>query len=176
MIKHLRFILFVTFTAGLASTLCMIGGLGLEAASDKLLPLVPLLIAVPGLNDAAGNYAAIVAAHAADPAERRYTKRKLARAIFRVIWINIIGIVSLSLLLAAKRGYILQLDFVLKFALFGAFAICLVVAGIFALTTLLDKVLEQHKLNPDDVLIPIVTAVADVLMLSLITLAAYFLF
>lgn len=176
MIKHLRFILFVTFTAGLASTLCMIGGLGLEAVSDQLLPLVPLIIAVPGLNDAAGNYAAIVAAHAADPAERRFTKRKLAQAITKVIWINIIGIVALSLLLAIKRGYALEAGFAVKFALFGAFAICLVVAGIFALTTLLDKVLEQRKLNPDDILIPIVTALADVLMLGLIALAAYFLF
>jgi cation transporter-like permease len=176
MIKYLRFILFVTFTAGLASTLCMVGGIGLEVVSDKLLPLVPLIIAVPGLNDTAGNYAAIIAAHAADPAERRLTRRKLARAIARVISINVTGMIALSLLIAVKRGYVLDVVFGIKFAAFVAIAICVVVAGIFGLTIILDKALEQHKLNPDDVLIPIVTALADVLMLSLIALGAFFLF
>lgn len=176
MIQHLRFILFVTFTAGLASTICLIGGIGLEAVSDKMLPLIPLIIALPGLNDTAGNYAAIAAAHAADPAERLFTKRKLARAISRIIWINILGMVILSLLLAVKRGYVLESWFAVKFIFFVTISIVLVVAGIFAITSLLDRLLERRRLNPDDVLIPIVTSLADVMMLLLIALGAWFLF
>ncbi len=176
LIKHLRFIVFITFTTGLASTISMIGGIGLEAVADRLLPLVPLIIALPGLNDLVGDYATIIAAHASDPAERKRSKRELAKAISKVLWINILGIITLSLLLANHRGYIFTAGFIGKFIFFVSCSILTVVATLFAITTLLDKVLENRKLSPDDILIPIVTTITDVFMLSLIALAAWFLF
>jgi cation transporter-like permease len=176
MTRHLRFILFVTLTTGLASTISLLGGIGLEAVASRLLPLVPLIIALPSLNDIVGDYASIIAAHASDPAERPRSKRALALAIMKVIWINVLGIVLLSLLLANRRGYIATAGFMAKFVIFVSAAIVLVVAGLFTITTVLDKVMERRQLNPDDVLIPIVTSIADVMMLGLVTLAAYFLF
>lgn len=176
MIKHLRFILFITFTTGLASTISLIGGIGLEAVTDRLLPLVPLIVAMPGMNDLVGDYASIIAAHASDPAERKTSKKQLIKAIASVLWINILGVIALSLLLAYHRGYVASPAFILKFILFVAASITLVVAVLISLTALLDKILERRKLSPDDILIPVVTSIADVMMLALISLGAWFLF
>ncbi len=176
MYHKIRKFLFIIFSVGGASCISLIGGLGLEAVQEKILPLVPLLIALPGLNTMVGDYAAIIAAHAGDPAERSTTKKQLAKAIARVIWVNIVGILMLSLLLAMYRGYIFELLFLIKFVLFVLFSVIGVIVAMFSITILLDKLLEKHHLNPDDVLIPIVTTVSDVFMLGLIALAATLLF
>lgn len=175
-LRYVRRITFIVFTIGGASAISMIGGIGLEAVEEKLLPLVPLVIALPALNTMVGDYAAIIAAHAADPAERRYTKRVLAKAIAKAIWVNIIGVLILSLFVAWQRDYLFSTAFLIKFITFVVIAMLGVVAGMFGLTAVLDKFLENKKLNPDDILIPIVTSVTDVMMLGLIALGAWFLF
>lgn len=174
--KHLRHLLFVVFTVAGASCISLIGGIGLEAVEEKLLPLIPLIIALPALNTMVGDYAAIIAAHATDPAERTTTKKKLARAISKAVWVNIVGLIVLSLILAWQRGYIFTNGFIIKFVLFIAISMVAVIALMFALTTILDKILERKKLNPDDILIPVVTSITDVLMLGFVALAAVFIF
>jgi cation transporter-like permease len=173
---RIRKLLFIIFSVGGASCISLIGGLGLESVQEKILPLVPLLIALPGLNTMVGDYAAIIAAHAGDPAERSNTKKQLAKAMTRVIWVNIIGILSLSIFLALHRGYVLEQLFLIKFVLFVVVAIVGVIAAMFSITIVLDKLLEKHRLNPDDVLIPIVTTISDIFMLGLIALAAGLIF
>lgn len=175
-VRHLRHIVFVVFTVGGASAISLIGGIGLEAVKEKLLPLVPLIIALPALNTMVGDYAAIIAAHASDPGERPFTKRVLARAIAKAIWVNIIGVLILSIAIAWQREYLFTGIFLTKFIMFVVLAMLAVVAGMFGLTAALDKFLENEKLNPDDILIPIVTSVTDVMMLGLIALAAVLLF
>lgn len=177
--KHMaivRSIMFIVVTTAAASCVSLIGGIGLEAVGDKLLPLVPLLVAVPALNTMVGDYAAVIAAHASDPAERSTTKRQLARAIAKVIWINVLGVLLLSIVVAWQREYLFSPVFVLKFVLFVVVAMIAVVAGMFGLTTLLDRLLVDKKFHPDDILIPIVTSITDVAMLGLVALAAVLLF
>ena len=171
-----RSFLFVILTTALASCISLIGGIGLEATTTNLLPLVPLVVALPALNTMVGDYAAIIAAHAGDPGERGTTKRELAGAISRAIVVNIIGVLILSIVIAAKRGYVFAPGFMLKFGLFVPFAMLSITAFMFILTAILDKQLEKHSLNPDDVLIPVVTSITDVLMLGLIATAAVTIF
>ena len=64
----------------------------------------------------------------------------------------------------------------LTFTAFVVVSVSVIVSVMFGITYLIDKILENHKLNPDDVLIPIVTTVTDVFMLGLIALAAKFIF
>lgn len=170
--RYIRHVIFVVVTVGGASSISMIGGIGIQAVEDKLLPLVPLIIALPALNTMVGDYAAIIAAHAADPAEHKKTKRKLMHAISRAIWVNIIGLIILSVVIAWQRGYVFTPEFAIKFVLFIVIAMVSVISIMFGITALLDRLLERKKLNPDDILIPIVTSVTDVLMLGLIALAA----
>lgn len=172
----IRRILFIVLTTAGASCISLIGGIGLEAVQERILPLVPLIIALPALNTMVGDYAAIIAAHAADPAERTTTKRKLAKAIAKAIWVNIIGVLLLSVILATGRGYVFSSVFLTKFAFFVTAAMLGTIVLMFVITIVLDKILEQKRLNPDDILIPVVTSITDVLMLVLVTLAAVFLF
>jgi cation transporter-like permease len=172
----LRKLGFIIFTVGGASAISLIGGLGLEAVHEQILPIIPLLIALPALNTMVGDYAATIAAHAGDPAERSTTKRTLLKAISKVIWINIAGVIALSLVLAARRGYALEQIFLIKFVCFVIIAMLSVIAVMFLITIVLDKLLEKNHLNPDDVLIPVVTTISDIFMLGLIALATIALF
>src|SRR5688500_12532602 len=167
---------FIVITTGGASAVSLIGGIGLQVVEHQLLPLVPLLIALPALNTMIGDYSTIIAAHAGDPFERSRSKKELAIAISWSVIINIVGVIALSLLLAIKRGYAPDYAFIVTFSLLVVGAILTCVAFMFFLTFLLDKIMERHRLNPDDILIPVVTSVSDVLMLGMIAFAAFAIF
>lgn len=169
-VRHYRHdpLWFIVLTTAAASSVSLIGGIGIEAVAEKLLPLVPLMVALPALNTMVGDYSTIIAAHAGDPFERARTRRQLTAAIGWSVIFNIMGVTALSLLLAVRRNFDLSLGFSLRFGLFVTVAIILTVAFMFLLTYILDKLLEKNRLNPDDLLIPVVTSVSDVLMLGAI--------
>jgi len=176
MIKLTRSFIFVATTAGLASSLSLIGGIGIEHVADKILPLVPLLIAIPGLNDLVGDYASIIAAHSGDPTERKRSKVDLLKAIFKVLGVNIAAIVILSCLTAWTRDYVLTSDFLIRFAIFITVAAVLTVLLMFVVSGMLDVILRKKRVNPDELLIPIITSLADIVMLLFVTLAVLTLF
>jgi len=154
----------------------MLGGIGIEFTETDLLPIIPLVIALPALNTMVGDYATIIAAHAGNPAQRSSTRRKLIRSIAKSTAVNIFGTIALSTILAARRGYVQQEGFIFTFILFVVVSVSVIVSIMFTITYLIDKILEKHRLNPDDILIPIVTTITDVFMLGLIALAAKFIF
>ncbi|HMT18808.1 MAG TPA: magnesium transporter [Candidatus Saccharibacteria bacterium] len=174
--KKRHSIVFIIMTTALASCISMIGGIGIELTEQNLLPIIPLVIALPALNTMVGDYATIIAAHAGSPGERAETRKRLIRSIAKSTLVNITGVFILSLLLAHTRQYDLQSSFIIRFGIFIAFSVSSIVTVMFGITYTLDKILEQHKLNPDDVLIPIVTTVTDVFMLGLIALSTQILF
>lgn len=161
---------FIILTTAAASSVSLIGGIGLEAVAESLLPLIPMIVALPALNTMVGDYSTIIAAHAGDPFERERTRKQLIKAISLSVIFNILGVTILSLILAARRDFDVTLQFTLRFGLFITVAIIATVAFMFFLTYVLDKIFEKRRLNPDDILIPIVTSVADVLMLGTIAL------
>jgi cation transporter-like permease len=174
--RFMRSIIFIGFSAGLASCVSLIGGIGLEIVAERLLPLVPLIVAMPALNTMAGDYSAIIAAHAGDPSNATKSKKELIKAVSKAIWVNIIGVLVLSLVIAYQREYLFSSVFVAKFIIFVVFSMVAVVTAMFIITSILDRVLKKQKLNPDDLLIPVVTSISDLLMLGLIALSAVVLF
>jgi len=176
MSKRVGTLLFIILSVGIASSISLIGGLGIEIVQDKLLTIVPLLIALPALNSMVGDYATLIAAHAGDPEERTRSKRELIKAMAPSIVIGIVFVLAMSLLLGESRGFVLSRLFVLKFVGFVTGSIIGVICIMLGLTLLLDTLLQKRQLNPDDVLIPVVTTISDIFMLGLITLAAVFLF
>lgn len=161
---------FIVLTTAAASSVSLIGGIGLESVAESLLPLIPMIVALPALNTMVGDYSTIIAAHAGDPFERERTRKQLVKAISWSVIFNILGVTILSLILAARRGFDLDFMFVLRFGLFITVAIIATVIFMFVITYILDKLLEKRRLNPDDILIPIVTSVSDVLMLGTVAL------
>lgn len=169
--KSIYHFLFLVVTVGGAAAVSLIGGIGLESVSDELVLVVPLLVAVPSLNNLAGDYAAISAAHVSDPLENARDLRSVRKAINWAMLINVVGIVAISCGIAVFRGYALDAWFVLRFGLFVGLAVWSVVCGIFWVNRVLNRLLKSHRLNSDDILIPVATALADIAMLSLATLA-----
>lgn len=176
MSRRIGSLLFIILTVGIASSISLIGGLGIEVVKEKLLAIVPLLIALPALNSLVGDYATLIAAHAGDPEERTISKRDLAAALAPSILISIVFVLLVSLVLAHQQGFDLDATFVFTFSSFVIGAILGAVALMFLITFALDATLKNRPLNPDDVLIPVVTTISDIFMLSLIALAAWFLF
>lgn len=172
----MRRFIFIALTAGGASAVSLLGGIGIEAVTEQLLPLIPLLVALPALNTMVGDYAAIIAAHAGDPAEGKHTKAVLGKAIAKSVWVNIIGVLALSIIIAAQRDYLFSQLFLVKFVLFTIGSMLGIITIMFGITIFLDKFLQNNKLNADDVLIPVVTSITDVFMLGLIALAAFTIF
>ena len=159
-----------------ASSVSLLGGIGLEAISDKLLPIIPLLIATPPLNTMVGDYASVIAARATDGKKRKHPQLVLARDLAPGIILNASAVSAVSLGVAISRHYVLSAVFLSKFIIFVFGSIIGVVIAMLIITKTVNRMLENKTANPDDVLIPIVTSVTDVLMLGLITLAALWLF
>lgn len=86
--KHLLSIIFVIISVGIASSLSLIGGIGIELVSEKLLPIVPLVIVLPALNSLVGDYATLIAAHAGDPSERDRSRSDLVKAMLPSLLVN----------------------------------------------------------------------------------------
>jgi|GEM_PF-2284908 len=167
---------FVVLSIASVSSLSLIGGIGIESVSEQLIPLMPLIVSMPSLNTMVSDYATIIAAHAGDPNERPRSRKELARAISISIMVNISGVLALSTLIAWHRGYDFTGIFLLKFIIFTIGAVVGSVSFMFFLTYFLDKVFEKRNLNPDDLLIPVVTTLSDVLMLGAVAGAAVWLF
>ena len=172
----IKLIIVVILSVGLSSSLSLIGGLGIESVQNELIKVVPLLIALPALNSLVGDYATLIAAHAGNPAERRLSKIQLAKAISPAIAVSTSLILLLSILLAIHRKFAFTSAMLSKYVLFVIFSIFSVILIMFIITVLLDKLLKHRAINPDDILIPIVTTISDIFMLGLIALAVKFLF
>lgn len=161
---------------GLASSISLIGGIGIQSVSERLLELVPLLIALPALNSMVADYATLVAAHAGDPEEQSRTSGDLMFAMLPSIGLGIVFVAASSLFLAEHQGYHVTPDFLWKFVGFVAVSIMSVVSAMLLITFVLGKLLRQHRLNPDDVLLPVVSSIAGIGMLGFIATAAWLLF
>lgn len=172
----LRIIFFIIISVGLASSLSLVGGLGIEMTQDKLLLVVPLLVALPALNSLVGDYATLIASHAGNPQERKLNKLQLAKALLPSIVTSTMFILIASLLIAYYRNFNLNSVFLIKYIGFVWLSIISVISIMFALTFVLDKLLINRRINPDDVLIPIITSVSDIFMLGLIALSTIYLF
>lgn len=169
-------VLFVVFSVGIASSISLIGGLGIESVQHDLVKIIPLLIALPALNSLVGDYATLIAAHAGDQAEQHRSKWELVKAMLPSVATSTLLILGLSTILGAQRGYLFTKSFVITYVLFVIFAIISVISVMFVLTLILNSLLKKYRLNPDDILIPIVTTISDIFMLGLIALAVRFVF
>ncbi len=172
-IKHA---IFALITIGVASSLSLIGGIGIEMVNEELITIVPLLIALPALNSAVGDYATIIAAHAGDPSTRARSRRELIKAVGITLSMSITFILVMSILLSLYRGYEFTGNTLVTFLLFVPVSMISVVILMFFITFFLDALLVRAKWNPDDVLIAVVTTISDIFMLGMIALAVQYLF
>jgi cation transporter-like permease len=170
-----RSIIFVVATIAAASSISMLGGIAIEVVADKLIPIIPLVIAMPTLNTMVGDYATIVASYEQAGAQGSI-RRSLYQAISKSVAINVVALIILSLGLAIKRGYEIDAGFATKYSLFIAASTILTVVSVFVIAKTLSRILKNNHLNADDVLIPVITSVTDALMLTLISISVLTIF
>lgn len=163
-------------TSAFAASIGLLGGVALQSVEERLFVLVPLVIALPALNTMAGDYASLIAAHAGDPQNRKHLQRRLTLSLLGAVPISITGVIVISTVLSIYQGYDLDRQFMLQFSAFTAIALTSVVFVVYLLTNALDKYLEKHRVNSDDVLIPFSNVLASVLMLSCFALATWLVF
>ncbi|MDO8740134.1 MAG: magnesium transporter [Candidatus Woesearchaeota archaeon] len=154
----------------LASILSSIGGLGLQSVQNKLVMLVPLLILLPSLNGMIGNYGIVITAKFTTALYERKIKRPwwhshfvkhLYKVIIPIALISAVYISVLSVFIAYMRGFNFDLILLLKIIGLVVLTTILLVAIIFLISIIGGLYVYHRKEDPDDMLIPITTSVAD---------------
>lgn len=154
----------------LASILSSIGGLGLQSIENKLVAIIPLLILLPALNDMIGDYGITITAKFTTALYERKIKRPwwrshfvkhLYKVIIPIALISAVYISVLSIFIAYARGF--SFDLVLSLKIIGTVILTtlLLVGIIFLIAIIGGLYVYRKKEDPDDMLIPITTSVAD---------------
>lgn len=163
-------------TSTFAASVGLIGGLALKSVEEKLIVIVPLVIALPALNIMVGDYASLIAAHAGDIQNKKELQRKLLFSLFGALPISIAGVIASTIVIASFQNYQISQAFMLRFSAFIFVALVGTVTIVYLVTNLLDKYLEKRKVNSDDILIPFSNVLSSVVMLCCFALAAWFVF
>ncbi len=148
--KHLSVVsvLFIILSVGLASSLSLIGGIGIELVSEKLLPIIPLVIIFPALNSLVGDYATLIAAHAGSTSKHSRSKKELVRAMAPSLVVNYLFIIAMGLILVPIETLTSQARLSQSTCYLLRWSIITVIAVMFVLTYALDRLLQRRALNP----------------------------
>ncbi|MBI2671908.1 magnesium transporter [Candidatus Woesearchaeota archaeon] len=169
----------------LGSIISSVGGLGLEVVKQKLLVFLPLLIVLPALTNMIGHAGIIFVSKVTTYFHMRRIKyNKLNNRITRHLLFNLMIIFSLasiyitflSIFVSYLKGYPFELYFELK--MFGAVFLTtlVIVLIVFCVALYGARYAHQRNIDPDDLLIPITTSVADLGSLIVFSLLVFFMF
>lgn len=162
----------------LASILSSIGGMGLESIKDKLVIFIPIIIMIPALNSMIGNLGIVIVSKFSTLLSLRKIKRPLLKSHFirhiikEIIPIAIFSafyITILSYIFSIFRGFnanITNFMYTFFIATFTTFFLIIIILFV----AILGSLYVYHKKgNPDDLLIPITTSIADLGTMLLVT-------
>lgn len=168
---HNKFLASTLLAAGLAS-IGLIGGLGIQSVRGQLINFTPLLIALPAMNAMVGDYAILITAHLGDPETSRYRVRKLLQSLLLSLPISIVGVSGLSLFIARQQDYELSRAQAEEYVLLISVSLVAVLVITLVSVFFINRLLRRHRLNSDDVLIPIANTLASVMVLISFTIIA----
>ncbi len=149
----------------LSTLLSSFGGLFLEPRIEKLVRIYPLLLIIPPLNDMMGDFGMILSS-------KITTSLFLGRKDFRKIFFDILGACFFSgLLLIILSGiweFGISLTIKLWISVLLSSLIGVVSVGVFCLKV--GMVSMEKGINPDNILPPLATGLADLLSMLLYSL------
>lgn len=166
-----------------ASAISLIAGIFLQRIEEKLLVILPLIVILPALNDMIGDFGIIMTSRITTVLYKKQGKKK-EKIIAKHLLHEIIPIAIFS------AGYISVLAIVIShlrsFPIsFGLLWRVLIITGMTTLTLVLlvfflavggSIYVYKRKLDPDDILIPITTSVADLGSVAVFSFLVSFLF
>jgi cation transporter-like permease len=155
----------------LTSLLSSLGGFRLEEIKQHLFTIIPFLILIPALNDMVGDFGTILSSRVATALfmgkiePRRWWKsvelKKLLRDTFAVVLIITLYIALLANLLAILQGFAFTFTIFLKILLIATLTNLILFALLVSFAIIGGTKIFMRKEDPNNFLVPISTAVAD---------------
>ena len=156
----------------IGSILSSIGGFTLKSIEEKLIIFLPFVIVLPSLNDLIGDFGIIITSRFTsflyEKEKRMKTKLKrgtFIKTLFKdtslIVLFSIFYLTFLTLIISYIKKFPLDITFILKFLL----CISITVIVLFLLTFMVAIVGGYYEFkkgrDPDLILIPITTSIAD---------------
>ncbi len=150
--------------------LAIIAGVVMEAIKSHFLVFIPLLILLPALNDMIGDYSMILVARLStflfagqitnscwhSPAVRRLIRTIVSVAAFNAVYIGII-----SSLIAFFKGYAFTASSIFKVLEVSVFTTFVMLTITILITTFTAYYVYERKIDPNNLIMPIMTSIAD---------------
>jgi len=186
MIKEVQKIFWQSLpTLLIASFLSSLGGIGLSLVQKKVLLITPLLILLPALNDMAGDYGTILSSKFTTWLYRGtipffwYRSKRLKNLVRNILLLALFYsffLSSLVLLLSFFKGFPFNFSLALKIFLVSLITTTVLILLLSLLVFIFGSFLYQKKVDPDNILIPLATSLADFGTLLTFALLVHFLF
>jgi cation transporter-like permease len=154
----------------MASILSSIGGFGLEYIKTIFIPIVPLIILLPVLNDMIGDYGTIVSSkfsamlHEGKIRGSPWGNSELKKLFVQIFIISMLTAVFSSvvaLIISNFSNYALSIIIACKIILVAIADVILLVSILFLVSVFAGLYFYKKEEDPNNFLIPITTSVAD---------------
>lgn len=154
------------------------GGLALEHSKETLFALSPFIVLLPAMNDMIGDFGIIVSSRVAehvyrdelrtawwrDPEIHRLFAQVVSAALLSAVFVAV-----LALAITATRGDVATASFAVTVVGIVLLDTLILTTTVFVLAVLAGLATFKRGTDPNNVLIPITTSVADVLNVLLLT-------
>lgn len=169
----------------LTSVISTIGGLQLESIQSSLVTIIPLLIMLPALNDMIGDYGTIISSRFTTAlylgqVNKKWWKSDNMRDLFsdvvKIGALSAVYIAALSSVISYLKGFPLNFALAVKVLFISTICTLILVTGIFLLSVTAGFYIYKRKEDPNNYLIPLTTAVADLGSMLIFVAMVRFLF
>jgi len=169
----------------LTSLISTIGGVALQSIQSDLVTILPLLILIPALNGMIGNYGTIISSRFTTAlylgqVNKKWWHSENLRDLFKdVIEIGIasaIYIAILSMFVSTLKGFVINYILLGKIVLISLITSFTLITAIFIISIKAGFYIYSKKEDPNNYLIPLTTAIADLGSMIIFSLLIRFLF
>ncbi len=169
-----------------ASIISSIGGLALEQTKILFVSLIPLIILIPILNTLIGDYGIIISSRFSTmllegkiKPNNLFKSPELKKLFFQIFLIAIlVNLISsiMALIISIMANYNLTLISAAKIILISTLSVTMLVPILFIVSIIAGMYFYKKQEDPNNLLIPITTSIADFGNMILLALLISFLF
>ncbi len=169
----------------LGSLLSSLGGFSLEFIKDKFTEMIPLVIILPALASMIGNAGIILVSkittylNMKKISEKKLNTRIVRQLFYLLIFIFVLMAIYatfLSIFIGVLKGFSFNWDFALKMLGIILFTTLFIVFIVFGVALVGGRYVYKRKMDPDDLLIPITTSIADLGSFVVFSILVYLVF
>lgn len=167
----------------IGSLLSSIGGLSLEVIKDKLAIALPLIIILPAFASMVGNAGIISVSKITTQLYINKEKHNkfnsnfvfnLFLLLLIVFCLSSFYVTFLSILIAYLNGFVVEKGFIISMFSIVLLTVITIVSLVFFVAVVGSRYAFKRKIDPDDLLIPITTSIADFGSLIVFSLLVFF--